>query len=223
MTGKKIIMAVTGFFLAMYIALHLLGNTSFFYGAESMNAYAETLQSLGPLIWLLRLIMFFFLSIHIFYGIQLTLENRAAKAGSYSVVQRRRSTFAARNMIWSGLLIGAFVVFHLLHFTFPVIKAEIFAGRHSDIMGRPDVFTMVALGFRDPVIFGIYLTALTGLGLHLVHGLQSLFQTLGLNNERTEQTLIRAGVIIAAILFAGFISIPLSVFAGLLGQEIPIL
>jgi len=219
MTDKKIIMAVTGFFLAIYVTLHLLGNISFFHSPYSMNAYAETLQSLGPLIWLLRLIMFIIISIHIFYGIQLTLENRAAKPGSYSVIKRRSSSFAARNMIWSGLLIAGFIIFHLLHFTFPVIKPDIFAGKHADFMGRPDVFKMVALGFRDPVVSGLYLVALAGLGLHLAHGLQSLLQTLGLNNERTEKTIIQGGMIIAAILYLGFISIPFAVLAGLLGQE----
>jgi succinate dehydrogenase / fumarate reductase, cytochrome b subunit len=220
MTGKKIIMAVTGFFLGMYIILHLLGNTSFFYSPGSMNAYAETLQSLSPLIWLIRFVMLVVLSLHLFYGIQLTLENRAAKSGSYSIIKRRRSTFAARNMIWSGLLIAAFIIFHLLHFTFPVIKPEIFAGRNFDISGRPDVFTMVALGFRAPVISAIYLLSLAGVGLHLAHGIQSLFQTLGLNNERTEQMIIRAGVTIAALLFLGYISIPLAAFAGLIGKGI---
>jgi succinate dehydrogenase / fumarate reductase cytochrome b subunit len=203
--------------------LHLLGNTAFFYGSASMNSYAETLQGLGPLIWLLRLFMLIVLSLHIFSGISLTLENRHAKAGSYSITERRRSTFAARNMIWTGLLIAFFVITHLLHFTFPVISPEIFAGNNFDTMSRPDVFRMIALGFRDPAIVGLYILALAGLGLHLTHGIQSLFQSLGLNNEKTEQVIIQAGMILAALLFLGFISIPAAIFAGILGQEIRIL
>jgi succinate dehydrogenase / fumarate reductase, cytochrome b subunit len=221
MTGKKIIMAVSGFLLMMYLAVHLLGNISFFYGPDSINSYAETLQSLGPFIWLLRIFMLAFLSLHIFSGISLTLENKAAKPDSYAVTKRLRSTLSARNMIWTGLVIAVFLLLHLLHFTFPVIRPDNFAGRNFDVMSRPDVFRMVSLGFRDPLISVFYIAGIAGLGLHLAHGIQSLFQSLGLKNERTEQAIMRAGMLIAVLLFLGFISLPVTVLSGLLGREIP--
>ena len=215
MVGRKILMSITGFSLVGFVTLHLLGNASIYYGPDGMNTYAETLHGLGPFIWLFRFLMLTFVSLHVFFGIQLTLENRMAKPDTYAVTRRLRSTFAARNMVWSGLLIGAFLIYHLLHFTFHVINPETAASRHLDAMGRPDVFMMVVTGFRTFVVASVYMLALASLALHLTHGIQSMFQSLGMNTERTEPIIGRAGRIAALILFLGFISIPLAIIAGI--------
>jgi succinate dehydrogenase / fumarate reductase cytochrome b subunit len=118
-------------------------------------------------------------------------------------------------MIWTGLMTGAFLVYHLLHFTFYVTNPEISAYRHLDIMGRPDVFMMVVLGFRNQTIAFIYILALMSLALHLTHAIQSMFQTVGLNSERSESFLSQAGIFTAIILFLGFIAVPISVVTGI--------
>jgi succinate dehydrogenase / fumarate reductase cytochrome b subunit len=215
MVGRKIVMSVTGFSLVVFVSLHLLGNSSFYYGPGGINTYAAMLHGLGPFIWLIRSVMLAFLSLHVFFGIQLTLENRKAKAETYAVTQRLRSTFAGRSMIWTGLMTGAFLVYHLLHFTFYVTNPEISAYRHLDVMGRPDVFMMVVLGFRNQTIAFIYILALMSLALHLTHAIQSMFQTVGLNSERSESFISQAGIFTAIILFLGFIAIPISVVTGI--------
>ena len=215
MVGRKIIMAATGFSLVCFLVVHLLVNSSIYYGPGGINTFAETLNGPGAFIWLLRIALLLLVSLHIFFGIQLTLENRKAKPDVYAVTRMLRSTFAARNMIWTGLLIGSFLFYHLLHFTSQVTHPEISAGRHLDVMGRPDVFRMVVLGFRNPSVSFIYLLALSSLALHLGHGIQSMFQTAGLNNERIEPHMTRAGIIASIVLFLGFISIPVAVIAGI--------
>lgn len=219
MVGRKIVMSVTGFSLVVFLLLHLLGNASFFYGPGGINVYAETLHGLGPFVWIVRIILLMIILLHVLFGILLTLENRAAKPEAYAVSRRLRSTVAGRNMIWTGILTGSFLVYHLLHFTFYVTNPEISAARHLDGAGRPDVFKMVVLGFRDLAVAGIYGLALASLALHLSHGIQSMFQTVGLTSEQAEPFLVQAGFFAALLLCLGFLSIPISVLAGIMSWK----
>lgn len=214
--GRKLVMAATGLPMAAFAAVHLLGNASLYYGPDAMNSYARALHRFSSLIWAFRLFMLSMLSLHVFYGIRLTLENRAAKPQGYAVKKNLESTFASRNMIWTGLLTGAFIVYHLLHFTFQVTNPELAAGTHPDAMGRPDVFTMVVLSFRKIPVSAVYVFAMGMLGLHLSHSIQSMFQTTGLNSERTFPFLLKAGTIAAIIISLGFAAFPVAVLAGLL-------
>jgi succinate dehydrogenase / fumarate reductase cytochrome b subunit len=213
--GRKILMALTGLVMLLYVSAHMLGNMSAFIGAEAMNAYAARIQGLGPLIWGARLALLVALYLHVFYGIQLTVENYDSK-GTYSVRKYRMAIFASRNMIWTGSLIAVYLFYHLFHFTFGVIHPELFAGRNPDAAGRPDVFGMVILGFRHPAVSLIYIAAMVVLSFHLVHGIQSLFQTGGANSEKTMPLVAKAGLVAAIIISLGFISVPLAVFAGAL-------
>ena len=115
--GRKIIMAVTGIVLVSFVCVHLLGNSSLFFGADAINAYAQKLHSLGPFVWVFRLVMLAAFAIHIFFGIQLTLENKAATPEKNVQVKRLKTGFGAETMVISGLILLAFVVYHLLHFT----------------------------------------------------------------------------------------------------------
>lgn len=211
------VMAVTGGMMIFFITVHLLGNASVYAGPDGINAYAAKLHGLGPFVWLFRLFMLTMLLLHVFYGIQLTLENSGARPQRYKVKKELQSTLASRNMIWTGLLLGAFVLYHLLHFTFTVTNSEIAASRNLDPAGRPDVFMMVVLGFRSIAVSLVYVGAMVALGLHLLHGIQSLFQTLGLNSEGVFPVIVKAGTIAAVLFFLGYVSMPLSVLAGLLG------
>lgn len=216
--GRKIVMSVTGFAMVMFVIIHLLGNVSLFSGPGGINAYAKLLQSLGPFLWTVRLAMLIAVCLHILFAVLLTLENRAAKPQQYAVRNDLSATFAGRNMIWTGLLIAIYLVYHLLHFTLTVIYPELSAYRNPDAAGRPDIFRMVVLNFRNISVAGLYVLAMAALGLHLSHGLQSMFQTLGLNSERTLPVIIKIGTIGALILFLGYISIPASVVSGLVGR-----
>jgi succinate dehydrogenase / fumarate reductase cytochrome b subunit len=187
-----------------------------YHGPDGMNAYATALHRFSSLIWAYRVPMLMMFSLHVFYGIQLALENRAAKPQGYASNGNIQTTFAARNMIWTGLLIGAFLVYHLLHFTFQVTNPDISARSHLDALGRPDVFTMVVLSFRNFFISSVYICAMCALGLHLSHSIQSLFQTIGLNSEKTFAAIRKGGTLAAIIIFLGFAAFPVVILAGLL-------
>ncbi|MGE4580205.1 MAG: succinate dehydrogenase cytochrome b subunit [Desulfuromonadales bacterium] len=214
--GRKIIMAVTGLLLISFVVIHLLGNSSVFFGADGINAYAKHLHDLGPLVWVFRLIMLTLFALHIWFGLQLTLENSAAKPIGYAQKKRLRTTFAAETMIVSGVAILAFVVYHLLHFTVQVTNPEISAGNLPlDAMNRPDVFTMVVLSFQKTFIALVYAVAMLFLLFHVSHGFQSFFQTLGLNSKKSLPVLGKISKGLALVLFVGYLSIPVLIFVGL--------
>ncbi len=216
--GRKIVMSVTGLAMVIFVIIHLLGNASLFYGPDGINAYAKLLHSLGAFLWLIRLIMLAALCLHIFFGIHLTLENHAAKPQRYAVRKDLSATFAGRNMIWTGLLIAFYLVYHLLHFTLDGIYPGLSAYRNPDAVGRPDIFMMVVHSFRNIFVTGLYVFAMGALTLHLSHGIQSMFQTLGLNNEKTLPAIMKIGTIAALALFLAYVSIPVIIFAGLVGR-----
>ncbi|RJQ47053.1 MAG: succinate dehydrogenase/fumarate reductase cytochrome b subunit [Nitrospiraceae bacterium] len=213
--GRKIVMAVTGLLMFGFIIGHLLGNTTIFTGPDGINAYAEKLRNLGPLIWIMRVIMLVMVSLHVFFGVQITLEDNAAKPGSYAMKRNLRSTFASRSMIWTGLLIAGYLIYHLLQFTFHVINPEISSMKNFDSLGRHDVFSMLVHGFQSVLVSSVYIAAMIAVALHLAHGIQSLFQTLGLNNDSSLPAIEKAGLITAVILFLGYVSIPAAILAGI--------
>lgn len=214
--GKKMVMSVTGLSLIAFVLAHLIGNTTLYSGPDGINAYAAALHRFSAVVWAFRLVMATLLLLHVFYGIQLTLENRAAKPQAYAVKESRAATLAGRSMIWTGLLVGGFILFHLLHFTFQVISPGISAVTHPDVMGRPDVFMMVVLSFRKVIISLVYLGSMTVLGLHLIHSIQSAVQTLGLNSEKTLPKIVKAGAFAAMLIFLGYAAFPITVLTGLL-------
>jgi len=155
--GRKILLAVTGQVMILFIVVHVLGNSTVFFGG--LNSYAEKLHSLPLLVWITRILMSVALGLHIFFSIKLTLENWQSKPDSYAVTKHLRSTFASRSMIWTGAVIGTFLVFHLLHFTFQIINPAFAANANMDAMGRPDVTLMVISGFQHFVSSFIYIAA----------------------------------------------------------------
>ena len=214
--GRKVLMSCTGLLMIFFVIIHLLGNASVFAGPAAINAWAAKIHSLTLLLWLFRTAMFIVLSLHIYLGTLLTFENRAAKSGTYAGRKTLRSTFAGRYMIWTGVLTGVYLVYHILHFTAHLISPELSSAVNIDKMGRPDVFIMMMLNFRNAVVSLVYISAMVALALHLTHGIQSFFQTLGLNNDNTFPVVIKAGAIAAVIIFLGYISIPISIFSGML-------
>lgn len=216
MVGRKIVMAISGLMMVLFVLAHLLGNTTIFAGPNGINAYAAKLHELAPVVWIYRLVMTILLSFHIFFGILLTIENYRAKPDSYAVRKSLSANFAGKSMIWTGLIIGCFIIYHLLQFTFQVTNPVISAAGNLDAMGRPDVFHMVVYTFRKAVIALVYIVALSALAFHLVHGVQSFFQTLGLNNEKTFPVIVKSGTVAAVIIFLGYAAIPIIIFTGIL-------
>jgi len=211
--ARKLAMAVTGKFLLLFLLAHALGNATLWVGA--LNAYAAHLHALPPLVWVFRLLLLALLSLHVWQGVALTLENRAAKGGGYAVTSYRRATIASRTMIWSGLTIAGFLLYHLLHFTVQVLHPEAAAATHADALGRPDVHGMLVAGFRDAATAGVYAVGMLALGLHLFHGIASMVQTFGLNGPRSFVWLERYGMALAVLVAAAFVAIPAAVIAGL--------
>jgi succinate dehydrogenase cytochrome b subunit len=214
--GRKILMAVTGLILISFICVHLLGNSSVFWGANGINAYAKHLHDLGPLVWVFRLVMLSVFAVHIAIGIQLTLENRAANPGNYAVKKMARANFSSETMIVSGLFLLGFVVYHIAHFTMHVTNPEISASHLPvDALSRPDVFSMVVFSFSKFFIASIYVAAMVFLFLHVSHGVQSFIQTFGFNNGPSLPVVEKVSKGVALILLFGYISIPILIIAGI--------
>ncbi len=215
--GRKLVMAATGMCLVGFVIVHLLGNSSIFIGADGINAYAEHLHALGPIVWIFRIVLLGLFGLHIFFGIQLTLENRAARPIDYSQKKNIRTSFGAETMIYTGLAILAFAVYHLFHFTMHLTNPEIsVSALPMDALGRNDVFTMMVLSFQKFFISAIYVGAMVTLLLHLSHGVQSLFQTFGVLNGSTLPIMEKIARAAAIVIFVGFISIPVSILLGLI-------
>lgn len=214
--GRKILMALTGQFMILYVLAHVLGNSTIYFGA--INAYAEGLRHWPYILvlWTSRIFLSLSIMLHGYYGILLWLENRKAKPDAYAVTNHLSSTFAGRTMIWTGAIIGAFLVFHLLHFTLRVIEPQLSAIRFPDLFGRPDVFMMVVKSFQHIGIASLYIVSVASLLLHLSHGIQSSVQTWGLNNDKTLPVVEMSGAVAAIVLFLGYAAIPVMIFAGIL-------
>jgi succinate dehydrogenase / fumarate reductase cytochrome b subunit len=213
--GRKMFMAFSGFFMLFFVAVHLIGNSTIFFGRDSLNAYAGALHRLGGLVWIFRGFMVLMLAVHVWFGIALTLENSASKPSKYAVGRKLKAGFSGRTMIWTGLLILSFLVYHLLQFTFrvtPDIPPEAAAVRPGD------VYSMVLASLKTVPIAVAYLAALATLFFHVSHGTQSFLQTLGLSNDRTLPAYETAGKVAGALLLAGFGAIPALILAGVLAR-----
>jgi succinate dehydrogenase / fumarate reductase cytochrome b subunit len=184
--GRKLLMASTGFVLFAFVTGHLLGNLQIFLPPEKINAYGHMLESLGAGLWLIRLFLLACLVVHVWVAIQLTLENRAARPTGYGVDHINRATLASRVMARTGLVVLAFLVYHLLDFTFRVQHPEWGEPTFTLAGGTMvrDVYSMMVQGFSRPGVSLFYILAVGLLSYHLDHGIVSMMQTLGLKNEK---------------------------------------
>ena len=210
--GMKQLMAITGLILLGFVIAHLLGNLLIYAGPDALNSYAVGLRELGPVLWIARLVILGAVILHIGAAVRLVSLNRAARPVRYQVFRPRTTPFYARAVAWTGLIIFAFVVFHLLHLTFGVVFPDHFA--RYDAEGRHDVYAMTVLGFQNVVVSGWYILAVGLLAFHLAHGIPSLFQTLGLRHPKYTPTIEKVGHWLAALLFIGYASIPVAVLLG---------
>lgn len=210
--GKKVLMAVSGIIFIAFVIVHLIGNLQLFIGQEQLNKYAETLQNLGALKWGFRIFLLIFFGLHIWKGIVLWLENKKARPVSYIKEESIQATVSSRTMIYTGAMIFFFVIYHLLHFTIHSTNPEYLQLPLVD--GRFDVYSMVIIGFSNPIISLVYIIAMFLLAFHLSHAISSTFQTLGLNSQKAMPRLVIASNLISFIVFLGYVSMPLSVLFG---------
>ena len=211
--GKKMIVALTGIILILFVIGHLLGNLQIFLGPEWINSYSQHLRNLGPLLWLIRAFLLITVIVHIYATIRLAIDNRRARPERYRERDYVKATFASRHMVLSGLIVLAFIIYHLAHFTVRVTDRR-FALLKADPLGQYDVYSMMVYGFQNPFVSAFYVLGLFLLALHLSHGSSSFFQSLGLNNQKLAPRLALGGRIFAWALFLGYISIPIAVLLG---------
>lgn len=220
--GAKITVALTGLGLVTFAIFHMIGNLKVFSGPDAINAYAHFLKhDLGLLLWIARAGLLAIFVLHLVLAIRLTLRSRAARPVSYAYASNVQATVSSRTMIWSGIVVGLYIVFHLAHFTFAwVTKVETSPGvfvnylELKDAKDRQDVYSMIVAGFTTPWLSVLYIVAQLALFIHLLHGVQSSFQTLGLKNSRFRFAIRLLGFTVAAIITVGNIGIVVGVWAG---------
>lgn len=211
--GKKALMAVTGAVWIGYLALHMWGNLHIFQGQESFNHYAEFLRTVGEpvfsyaqVLWLIRIVIVVSLIAHMWSAWDLYMQANRARSTSYAVKRVVQANYASRFMRIGGVVIILFVIFHLAQYTWGWVTQ----------FDRADPYTNVVIGFSNPVIVLFYLVALASLGLHLFHGVWSMFQTLGLNSRRYDGFFRGLAVFVALVIPLGFATVPLAVLFGFL-------
>ena len=207
--GKKAVMAVTGIILFAYVIGHLLGNLQIFLpnGRESINHYAAFLHSSEALLWAVRSFLILTIVLHIWSYADLGLRKLKSRPVGYVKKRAVGSTLASRTMYWSGPFIAAYVIYHILHLTTGTVHPAFREG---------DVYDNVITGFQSYPVAIVYIVAIILLCLHLYHGLWSWLQSLGVNHPRYTPVVRRLAAILAVLIAAGYISIPVSVMTGLL-------
>jgi len=209
--GKKAVMAVTGLILLGFLVGHMLGNLQVFLGADALNGYAHKLRALGPLLWGVRSMLLLALVLHTWMVVDLYVRSTAARPVGYRAYKTVATSYAAKVMWLSGIVILLFVVYHLAHFTYPGIAMS--SSYTHDSHG--EVYKNVISGFSVPWVTALYVLAQIFLGLHIFHGAWSLLQTLGINHPRYNGPLRGLAKSIALVIVAGNCSIPLAILAGL--------
>jgi succinate dehydrogenase / fumarate reductase cytochrome b subunit len=213
--GKKIVMAITGTVLILFVIGHMVGNLKIFEGSSAIDTYARFLReagtpalSYGQLLWGVRVVLLACVALHIIAAVQLSRMSWAARPVGYRVKHSVETTFAARMMRRGGVLLVAFIVFHLLHLTGGAVGFR--PGQFNDLA----VYQNVLAAFSVWPVAVFYVVAMGALCLHLSHGVWSMLQTLGWNTARNEAKLRTMSHLIAIVVFVGFASVPVAVMAG---------
>lgn len=210
--GKKLVVAVTGLAMVLFLAGHLSGNLLIYVGKEAFDEYAKFLHEAGhgALIWVARAGLIVVLVLHVWATILLTRENRAARQ-PYEYKATIQATKSSRIMIWSGLTVLAFIVFHILHFT-------VRTNAHLSEIAKESPYEMVIAGFSGGflqfLVVVFYVLAISLLCSHISHGVASMFQTLGFRSKKAAGLIQKISVGYAALIWVGFVSIPVSILLG---------
>lgn len=205
--GKKVVMAVTGIIGIGYLVIHIAGNMMAFKGAAAMNGYAHMLHTAGAeLLWIARVVLLTAVILHVVAAYQLTRMSHAARPEKYAAREPQASTYASRLMRWGGVLLLAFIIFHILHFTTGQVEPGVF------VAGQP--YENVVSSFRVWWVSLFYLVAMAFLGLHLFHGAWSSVRTLGATGRSRNPMHRSIAVVVATFAWLGFSIIPVAVMLG---------
>ncbi|MDQ2925117.1 MAG: succinate dehydrogenase cytochrome b subunit [Acidobacteriota bacterium] len=205
--GKKIVMAVTGVVMILFLVGHLAGNLLVFRGPVQLDQYSAVLHVEPAALWAVRIILLAAVVLHIIATYQLARIDRAARRKPYARLEPQTATFASRTMRVGGIIIAAFIIFHLLHLTTGTIQPAPFDAAL--------VYANVVGGFQIWWVSAIYLVGLAAIGLHLYHGAWSWARTLGLSRPSADPLHRPVAIVIAVLIWAGFTAIPLTIFFGL--------
>lgn len=211
--GKKVWMATSGVILFGFVLAHMLGNLKAFQGREVFDAYAHHLREIGsPVIphsgflWGMRIILLAALSVHVLAAFRLFRQSRGARSERYAKSESQVFSYASRTMRWGGVIILAFVVYHLLHMTTGTVHPDFEAG---------SAYHNLVIGFQSVPVAAFYLIAVGALGFHLYHGIWSAFGTAGVENPKIERIRRPLAAVLAWGIFAGFAVVPLGVILGI--------
>lgn len=218
--GKKWLMALSSLILLLYVVLHLVGNLKIFFGADPFNHYAEWLRVAGtPMLpdkgalWGFRILLIMAIVVHIGAYVQLWRRTRRARGATggkrYRAYKPQVFSQASRTMMWGGITLLAFVVYHLLHMTFGTVHPEFIAG---------DPYNNVVIGFENLWVSLFYIIGVIALGLHLYHGMWSATQTFGVNNPKYNRWRRPVALWTAVLIAAGYIAIPVAVLTGIVSR-----
>jgi succinate dehydrogenase / fumarate reductase cytochrome b subunit len=220
--GKKYIMALSGAALFGFVIAHLLGNLQIFLGPEALNRYGHFLQTTPELIWPARIGLLVLAVLHIVAAVTLTKQNRAARPIAYGDFDVVAASYASRTMFMSGLIVFVFIIYHLLHFTVQTPEIN-FTGQDfktlHDEQGRHDIYRMMILGYKRPLVSLFYVLGVGLLCLHLSHGVSSMFQSMGWKNKAYGGFLDKFAIVASILIFIGYISIPAAVLIGVFDKK----
>lgn len=231
--GKKFVMAITGAVLIGFVTGHLVGNLQIFESPDRINGYAHFLQSLGPALWAVRLVLLLCVILHVWIAVQLTIENHQARPQKYDFNHTIRATLSSRTLRWTGGVVLAFILYHLAQFTVGGVQTGDFKANlpgyimtgDFHVMGIPivtkgqvvhDVYSMIFLGFSHLWVSLFYIVAVGMLSFHLVHGAESMFQTLGWKSGWWAGMLKKIVVLYCVLYFLGNLIIPGAILTGAL-------
>lgn len=211
--GSKVLIALSGLALAVFVIFHMLGNLQVFQGPEALNSYAAFLREMPMALWSARLTLLALVAVHIGLSVRLAINNRRARPVGYVMHEYRKASLASRTMALTGSLLALFIVFHLLHLTAGIVDPAMH--NRLDLRGQRDVFGNVVHAFQNPFFVVIYLVAQMVLGFHLSHSLSSSLQTLGMEHPMLDRLFRGAGPLVAMLVVVGNSAIVLAIAFGL--------
>lgn len=222
--GKKAVMAITGIVFWGFVLGHMLGNLKVFAGQAAFNEYAGWLRDLAypavpheGVLWIVRIVLLVALALHVHAAVTLTRMNRKARPKGYARRSVQQADWAVRTMRWSGVALFAFIIYHILHFTTGQAHHDFQAPLETAEGAQHFAYQNLTSAFEIGWVAAIYIVAMVFLGMHLYHGLWSLFQSLGWNHPRFNPWRRTFAVVFAVVISLGFLLVPVSVLAGWVG------
>lgn len=216
--GKKWVMALTGIGLLGFVLVHMIGNLHMYEGPNQVNQYAESLRELGGhlaprtlVLWIMRLGLIGMFALHIHAAVTLTRMNQTSNSKYQSARDYAAVNFASRSMRWTGLIIGLYVIFHLMDLTWGVFLGDTYV--------RGDVYHNLTESLSTIPVTIVYIVANVALAVHIFHGVSSMFQSLGINNPTINGLRRNLAGGIATVILLGNLSFPIAAATGFFNED----